>query len=370
MQPEVLIIDDLQEVCMSIQTILKHTGILSKYFTNPEEGLMYFKQEKNPIVFLDVKLPGRSGIEILKEMKSISPHSQIIMITAIRDIEPVIHSLQYRANDFLLKPFSVETVRIAVDRALEYYKLQREKEAYRQAIETDLRFTAKIQRKFVSPELEQENKLFHIHSTSEVSTDFYHFFPLDDDKELLFFGDIEGKGISCGFLALITIQFIQCSVNKDIDSNQILYELNNQFIYEFGSHTLLASCIVVDKNKKTLTFSPGGMPSPILYSVETFKIINPIENQVIGTLPNLQFEQQTYLYKPGDCLFLYSNGFCESPDFPKDSQFHTLIKSLGQHFSSKKELKNTKTIMEEYINNLLEENLIFDDLSYLFWQLE
>ena len=91
----------------------------------------------NPIalVMLDIKMPGKSGIEILSDVKSGYPDTVVIMATAIIDINVAIQCLKQGAEDYICKPFNLEELSLAVQRALDRRHLQLELREYQQFLE-------------------------------------------------------------------------------------------------------------------------------------------------------------------------------------------------------------------------------------------
>jgi putative nucleotidyltransferase with HDIG domain len=93
--------------------------------------------ETSPIalVILDIKMPGKSGIELLPEIKSGYPDTEVIMATAVNDINIAIQCLKQGADDYICKPFNLEEVSLSVQRALEKRRLQLEIREYQQYLE-------------------------------------------------------------------------------------------------------------------------------------------------------------------------------------------------------------------------------------------
>ena len=87
------------------------------------------------LVILDIKMPGKSGIELLPEIKSGYPDTAVIMATAVNDINVAIQCLKQGADDYICKPFNLEEVSLAVQRALEKRRLQLELRGYQQYLE-------------------------------------------------------------------------------------------------------------------------------------------------------------------------------------------------------------------------------------------
>jgi len=87
------------------------------------------------LVMLDIKMPGKSGIELLPEIKSGYPDTAVIMATAVNDINVAVECLKQGADDYICKPFNLDEVSLSVQRALEKRRLQFEVRDYQQFLE-------------------------------------------------------------------------------------------------------------------------------------------------------------------------------------------------------------------------------------------
>jgi putative nucleotidyltransferase with HDIG domain len=87
------------------------------------------------LVMLDIKMPGKSGIELLPEIKSGYPDTAVIMATAVNDINVAVECLKQGADDYICKPFNLDEVSLSVQRALEKRRLQLEVRDYQQFLE-------------------------------------------------------------------------------------------------------------------------------------------------------------------------------------------------------------------------------------------
>src|SRR5215470_18874004 len=97
----ILIIDDEAEIRESLQTLLEFEGYDVEAAANGEEGIAKLGDRSFDLVLLDLALPGRSGIEILPEIRSIDPQISVIMITAYGTVEDAVRAMQFVAANFL-----------------------------------------------------------------------------------------------------------------------------------------------------------------------------------------------------------------------------------------------------------------------------
>ncbi|MCR4587736.1 MAG: response regulator transcription factor [Lachnospiraceae bacterium] len=101
----VLIVEDEKEIADGITGILKDEGYVIDAVYDGEEGLSYILSGVYDLILLDVMLPGISGFDIVKKVRSEGIDTQVIMLTAKSQIEDKIQGLDLGADDYLTKPF-------------------------------------------------------------------------------------------------------------------------------------------------------------------------------------------------------------------------------------------------------------------------
>ena len=114
-----LLVDDEEDIRDVLQLPLEDLGYRVLTAENAETALAVFRKEKPALVLTDIKMPGMDGIELLQEIKTDSPETEVIMITGHGDMNLAIKSLKYEATDFIIKPINVGSLEIALGRAEE-----------------------------------------------------------------------------------------------------------------------------------------------------------------------------------------------------------------------------------------------------------
>jgi len=123
---KILIIDDEASIRSSLKGILEDEGFLVKTVETGEEGLELLKSQNVDLVLLDIWLPGMSGIDALKKIKTMEENPQVVMISGHGTIETAVIATKLGAHDFLEKPLSLEKVVLTVGNALRQKKLEEE----------------------------------------------------------------------------------------------------------------------------------------------------------------------------------------------------------------------------------------------------
>jgi DNA-binding NtrC family response regulator len=99
----ILIIDDEAVVRESLRDSLKDAHNITTAETG-EEALELVKKQDFDVLIVDVRLPGKSGLEVVKEVKDINPYIRSIVITAFPSIELSVQAMKLGAVDFIVKP--------------------------------------------------------------------------------------------------------------------------------------------------------------------------------------------------------------------------------------------------------------------------
>ncbi|MFX0066896.1 MAG: sigma-54-dependent transcriptional regulator [Candidatus Hermodarchaeota archaeon] len=114
----ILIIDDDSAIRDSCTQVFEKEGYTVKTAKDGMQGLKLFKNEFFHVVFLDLKLPGLPGMEILSKIKQETPETPVIIITGYASIDSAVEAMKRGAFDYLAKPFSPEELRVITKKAL------------------------------------------------------------------------------------------------------------------------------------------------------------------------------------------------------------------------------------------------------------
>jgi len=125
----ILIVDDDKSIRYSLKRMMEEKyAILTAQ--NGTEALDRVREGSPDLIIMDIKMPGRSGIEVLKEIKLIDPKSLVIIMTAYGTTETAIEAMKYGAYDYILKPFPIPEMKRLVEKALALRKLIKEEVTY------------------------------------------------------------------------------------------------------------------------------------------------------------------------------------------------------------------------------------------------
>ncbi|HEX74281.1 MAG TPA: response regulator [Dehalococcoidia bacterium] len=142
-QERILIVDDEEAIRRLLYQKLLGEGYRGEEAGSAEQALDKLRSNTIELVLLDIKMPGKSGAELLPGIKASYPDTAVIMATAITDTSTAIQCMKEGAYDYLTKPFNLDEVILSVDRALEKRRLELENRDYQQHLEQKVEAQAK-----------------------------------------------------------------------------------------------------------------------------------------------------------------------------------------------------------------------------------
>lgn len=134
-QDAILIVDDEQSIRRLLVRLLSQHGYHCTQADNADTAMLELSNNPFSLVILDIRMPGKSGIDLLPVIKSTYPGIAVIMATATTDVSTAIECMKQGADDYVIKPFNNERIILSVQRALERRLLELEVKEYRQHLE-------------------------------------------------------------------------------------------------------------------------------------------------------------------------------------------------------------------------------------------
>jgi len=132
---KILIVDDEAIVRVSLSNWLKEDGYMVSTAENGAEALHKVAEEPWDILFVDIKMPKMSGLEVLKAVHEKRPGLPVIIITAYASVESAVTAMKDGAYDYIVKPFEPEEIRVIVRRLLKNREIERENIALKQRLD-------------------------------------------------------------------------------------------------------------------------------------------------------------------------------------------------------------------------------------------
>lgn len=124
----ILIVDDERSMREFVSILLKKQGYEVALATSGDEAVKTIEAEEGSfdLVLTDLKMPGRSGLDVLASAKGRDPSTQVILMTAYATSDTAVEAMKQGARDYVTKPFKVDELLVQVEKALDVRRLERE----------------------------------------------------------------------------------------------------------------------------------------------------------------------------------------------------------------------------------------------------
>jgi two-component system, NtrC family, response regulator AtoC len=137
---QVLIVDDDTETLELLREIVSKEGYRIETAEHAQAALAKVDQSRPDVVITDLHMPGMDGLALLSELKTRSPETLVILLTAYGSLKTTVDGIKAGAFDYLSKPFIVDDIRLVVRRALEHKRVLCENQSLREQLRDRYRF--------------------------------------------------------------------------------------------------------------------------------------------------------------------------------------------------------------------------------------
>jgi len=127
--PIVFVVDDDPSVCRAIKRLVESIGLQVESFGSPQEFLQRARFDVPSCLVLDIRLPGKSGLDFQRDLAEANIPIPVVFITAHGDIPMTVRAMKAGAVEFLTKPFRDQDLLDAIQIALERDRTTRVQEA-------------------------------------------------------------------------------------------------------------------------------------------------------------------------------------------------------------------------------------------------
>lgn len=138
MTAKILIVDDEKAVRDSLEELL----ILEEYqvetAASGEESLEMMEKKEFDLVLLDIKMPGVSGVEVMRQVKKYYPDTKVIVLTGHGSLESAIEAIRSGAEDYMLKPYESSDILVSIGKALTEKAAKQRKELLIEQLESSI----------------------------------------------------------------------------------------------------------------------------------------------------------------------------------------------------------------------------------------
>lgn len=126
-QLRVLLVDDERDFLETLVKRLRKRNLEAAGASSGEEALQVLRETPIDVVVLDVRMPGMDGIQVLQQIKKMSPLIQVIMLTGHASVEVAVEGMELGAFDYLMKPANLDELLYKIQDAHKAKTIQEQK---------------------------------------------------------------------------------------------------------------------------------------------------------------------------------------------------------------------------------------------------
>ncbi len=134
-QPRILVVDDDESLRRVTEVQLQEEGYDVATAASGEEALQLLEGGPYDLVISDLKMPGMSGVDLLREVRQRHPEVVVILLTAFGTVETAVEAMKLGAYDYVTKPVNPDALRLIVGRALDHVRLREEVRSLRRSLD-------------------------------------------------------------------------------------------------------------------------------------------------------------------------------------------------------------------------------------------
>ena len=115
----ILIVDDDINLCTVLKEELIEVGYNAEFVNDGDAAFEHLSKSPSDLILLDLKMPGKNGFDVLRELKERGIQVKVIVLTAYADVKSAIDSAKLGATDFISKPYDFDELLITIRKVLQ-----------------------------------------------------------------------------------------------------------------------------------------------------------------------------------------------------------------------------------------------------------
>lgn len=310
----VLVVEDEPGIALGLEDSLRLEGYQVEVVHNGASASRRAMEQAFDLVLLDVMLPGKSGFDVCRELRSSGFEAPIIFLTARTQEGDRIEGLDLGANDYVTKPFSPRELMARVRGLLRFVESNRQD---RKRLEDEVDAASQVQQRLFpsnQPTVAGLDYAGRCRPAFGVSGDFYDYFLLPSGRLALLLADVCGKGMPAALVAASLHATVRAyAPGAERNCGKLLSEVN-RVLFETTSAERFVTMFyaVYDPSDSTLTYTNAGHCPPLwlrpgMQPARLDSLVMPAG--ISAEVPELQ---DTIRLAPGDLVLTYSDGVTEA----------------------------------------------------------
>jgi sigma-B regulation protein RsbU (phosphoserine phosphatase) len=332
---KILVVEDEPGIALGLEDSLRLEGYQVEVVTNGVKASTRALEEAFDLILLDVMLPGKSGLDVCRDLRRSGLEAPIIFLTAKSLEGDRVAGLDIGANDYVTKPFSPRELMARVRGLLRFVETNRQD---RKRLEDEVEAAAKVQQRLFPsffPHVSGFDYAGICQPALGVSGDYYDFLVLPSGRLALLLADACGKGMPAALLAASLHAAVRAyAPTADRRCGDVVSQVS-RLLYETTSAERFVTLFyaVYDPIDRSLTWSNAGHCPPLW--IRASGEVTRLESLTppAGMMPAISNDQQTIHIDAGDRLLIVSDGVLEACNRDGEefgeSRLLQLIRDLG-----------------------------------------
>ena len=329
-----LVVDDDEMNRVMLSRLLTRSGYAVTEASDGAAALELVEKHSFDLVLLDILMPGIDGLQVLENLRRTRSVAElpIIMATAEDSSSDVVRALKLGANDYVTKPLDFSVVLARVQTQLSLKRAKDELEATNARMKRDLEAAAKVQRALMPsslPKVQEFRFVWDFVPCDELGGDILDVFQLDEDRIGLYLLDVSGHGVRAALLSVTlnrllaqmaegSLQFEGAGSQTEsqlLSPAEVAARLNTRFQMDASPGAVQYSTFlygILNTHSGHFRYVSAGHPGPLQVHGDGKSILHPQEGFAIGWFPDSTYQESVIELRPGDRLYLYSDGILEA----------------------------------------------------------
>jgi sigma-B regulation protein RsbU (phosphoserine phosphatase) len=320
----ILVVDDDPDINRLLRARLTARGYEVSTAASGEEALELLSETPADIVFLDISLPGISGLHTLEEVRRRGLDTAVIMTTAFGSEQIAVEALRQGANDYLRKPFESDEFRRVLERTVQRLELERQNRVLRQHLEahhrrlkSELARAAEVQARLLpqtAPALTGFQLAAECIPARDVGGDFYDWQQPQPHLLSFWLCDVMGKGLDAALL-MATVRAVMRAVVRHSPPAEAMRYVTHALIDDLvqsGRFVTLFLAQLDTRSGRLASIDAGHGLAFVRRADGTVETLDDRRGLPLGVLPDEQYDQRETVLAPGDALIVYSDGLVDA----------------------------------------------------------
>lgn len=329
----VLVVDDDPDINRLVGLRLTARGFTVTTAMDGEEALGLLVTERVDLLFIDVSMPGISGLEVLDAVRAQKLDVAVIMMTAFGSEAIAVEALRRGADDYLRKPFDRVEFIATLDRTVQRQELRRQNawlrtrlDQQRQQLEAELARAGVVQAELLPrthPVIAPFELAARCVPAREVGGDFYDWQQAAPGDCWLTLADVMGKGMPAA-LWMATVRTAMRATVRDSQPDEAMRYIARALVPDLDRAEAFVTLFLarLDGARRHLTYVDAGHGHTFMRRADGSAELLRSGGLPVGVIPNESYTQGEVTFAPGDSLILYSDGLIDArPDLPLDAEY-------------------------------------------------